>query len=289
MGMFNFHNMQIRLWRKYLPFLYEHNQDADLPHDYFATFFKDAQNNRYALHAYTCDKNGIIQSVSLMPLPHGDVLIVNINNLPNMAVEIIHYRKSVQQHYANIFFFAIDRHLKIITAKNLFTRAKGRLTLASNANKENVSHDRYNLLQLLVTQYINQRPSHLSSGFRHEEIIALLYGTLWYSHIRNEAYSRRLKLLLESLVISGDLLEDNNVYFVQGKAVTTIVEFEKEDKRITQQLNMHRSIVRSTVIMTIAILLIILVLLAMSGIVDLSAVWHKILEIKPIRFLLKFL
>ncbi|HAV1831925.1 TPA: hypothetical protein JG914_004796 [Enterobacter hormaechei subsp. steigerwaltii] len=289
MSMFNFQNIDIRLWRKYLPFLCEHNQDADLPHDYYATFFKDALNNRYALHAYTCDKSGVIQSVSLRPLPHGDVLIVSINNLPDMAVEIIHYRKNVQQHYANIFFFAVDRRFKIISAKNLIIRAKARLPSASNADKETITQDRYNLLQLLVTQYINQCPSRLSSGFRHEEIIALLYGTLWYKHIQNEAYSRRLKLLLESLVLSGDLLENNDVYFVQGQAITTIVEFEKEDKRVTQQLKMHKSIVRFTAVMTIATLMIIMVLLAMAGVVDLSAVWHKILEIKPIRFLLKFL
>ncbi|EAW1740506.1 hypothetical protein AXM73_00560 [Salmonella enterica subsp. enterica] len=74
-----------------------------------------------------------------------------------------------------------------------------------------------------------------------------------------------------------------------GQAITTIVEFEKEDKRVTQQLSMHKNIVRLMLVMTVAILLIILVLLAMAGIVDLSAIWHRILEIKPIRFLLQFL
>ena len=96
-------------------------------------------------------------------------------------------------------------------------------------------------------------------------------------------------MLLESLVLSGDLVEINDVYFVQGQAITTIVEFEKEDKRVTQQLNMHKNIVRFMLVMTVAILLIILVFPAMAGIVDLSAIWHRILEIKPIRFLLKFL
>ncbi|MNC77019.1 hypothetical protein D3C75_1288690 [compost metagenome] len=56
-----------------------------------------------------------------------------------------------------------------------------------------------------------------------------------------------------------------------------------------QQQKMHKNIVRFMLVITVATLLIILVLLAMAGIVDLHAIWQKILHIKPVRFLLKFI
>lgn len=73
---------------------------------------------------------------------------------------------------------------------------------------------------------------YISSGLNVDEVIALLYGTLWYKHI---------------------------------------------------------NIVRFMFVITVATLLIILVLLGIAGIVDLSAIWQKILQIKPVRFMLKFI
>ncbi|MCS3408734.1 hypothetical protein [Serratia sp. AKBS12] len=280
---------QTNLWRKNLPWLIEHGEVSDKPHDYYAVFFKNAENARYKLSSLALDENGDIDRVCLSSLSQGEHIELEIDTLADMAAEIIHYKKDFQIHYASIFTFVLDRRLKIITVKTWLARQKGKLTSGFNAEQETISRDRVNLLKLLVTHYINQRPSRTISGFHLEEIVTLVYGTLWYKHIKNEAYSRRLNLLLESLVISGDLKEINAAYFVQGQAITTIVEFEKEEKRITQQLKMHKNIVRFMFIITIATLLIILVLLGMAGIVDLAAIWHKILEIKPVRFLLKFI
>ncbi|EAX5650150.1 hypothetical protein BBY84_08640 [Salmonella enterica] len=281
--------IQTRLWRNNLSWLIEHGENSDKPHDYYAVFFKSAENARYKLHALALDKNGEIDHIIVSPLSLGEPISLQIASLPDMEAEIIHYKKDLHIHYAGIMTFVLDRRFKIITLKTGITRQKGKLASGLNAEKETLSRDRVNLLKILVTHYINQRPSRTASGFRQQEIIALLYGTLWYKHIKNEAYSRKLNLLLESLVISGDLKENDAVYFVQGQAITTIVAFEKEEKRIKQQLKMHKNIVRFMFIMTIATLLIILVLLGMAGIVDLATIWHKILEIKPVRFLLKFI
>lgn len=206
-----------------------------------------------------------------------------------MEPEIIHFRKNYNLNYKSILAFVIDHHLRIITLKTTVARTKGNIISGLKSDKETISSDRYNLLRLLVSQYVNQRPSRSLSGFSLDEIISLLYGTLWYKHIKNESFRRRIKLLQESLVITGDLTEKEEIYFVQGQSVTTIVEYEKEERRATQQQKMHRNIVRFMLVITIATLLIILVLLAMAGIVDLHAIWQKILQIKPVRFLLKLI
>ena len=76
---------------------------------------------------------------------------------------------------------------------------------------------------------------------------------------------------------------------MQGQAITTMVEYEKEDQRVTHQQKMQKKITRFMFAITLSTLLIILVLLSMAGVVDLAAVWQKILQIKPLRFLMNFI
>ncbi len=66
-------------------------------------------------------------------------------------------------------------------------------------------------------------------------MIELLYGRLWYKHIRNESFQYKVTLLMESLALSGELAEERGRYIVQGKAITTLVEYEKEQRHARQQ------------------------------------------------------
>lgn len=277
--------MQLYLWRKYLPWLQRNGAEKNTPHDYYSVFFQDTTNTRYQFKAIQGDQNSLLLSVLLQ----NNSVNKPLDDLPEMASEIVHYKKNYSLRYNSIILFALDRTLKIITLKTAIARIKGWLVSGLKSDKETLSRDRFNLLRLLVAHYVNQRPSRTSSGFSLDEVITLLHGTLWYKHIKNEAFRRKITLLLESLVITGDLTEREGRYFVQGQAISTLVEHEKEDRRVIQQQKMHKNIVRFMLVITVATLLIILVLLAMAGIVDLHAIWQKILHIKPVRFLLKFI
>lgn len=281
--------LQLFLWRKYLPWLRRNSAAKGTPHDYFSVFFKDSDNNRYILKDVHGLDNGQDGTLSLSSLYQSSDVDKKFVQITDMETEIVHYKKNHILRYKSIFLFVIDHTIKIITLKTQIARLKGRLVSGAKSDTETISRDRFNLLRLLVASYVNQRPSRASSGFHQDEMIALLYGTLWYKHIKNEAFRRKITLLLESLVISGDLTESQGNYYVQGQAITTLVEYEKEDRRVSQQQKMHKSIVRFMFVITVATLLIILVLLAMAGIVDLQVIWQKILQIKPVRFLLKFI
>lgn len=289
MSIINTNKLQLFLWCKYLPFLHHNSAAKGTPYDYFSVFFKDSDNNRYILKDIHITDNGQNGYVSLSSLYQTSEINKKLIDIPEMDAELVHYKKNYTQRYTGIIAFAIDRTLKIVTLKSQIARLKGKVVSGTKATTETISRDRFNLLRLLVASYVNQRPSRTSSGFSQDEVIALLYGTLWYKHIKNEAFRRKIKLLLESLVISGDLTETHGGYYVQGQAITTLVEYEKEDRRVSQQQKMHKNIVRFMFVITVATLLIILVLLGMAGIVDLTAIWQKILQIKPIRFMLKFI
>lgn len=289
MSIIDTNKLQLFLWRKYLPFLHHNSAAKGTPYDYFSVFFKDSDNNRYILKEIHITDNGQNGYVSLSSLYQTSEINKKLIDIPEMDAELVHYKKNYTQRYTGIIAFAIDRTLKIVTLKSQIARLKGKVVSGTEATTETISRDRFNLLRLLVASYVNQRPSRTSSGFSQDEVIALLYGTLWYKHIKNEAFRRKIKLLLESLVISGDLTETQGGYYVQGQAITTLVEYEKENRRVSQQQKMHKNIVRFMFVITVATLLIILVLLGMAGIVDLTAIWQKILQIKPIRFMLKFI
>lgn len=277
--------IQLFLWRKYLPWLQRNGAEKGTPHDYYSVFIQDTTNTRYRFKTLQVDQNTLILSVLLQQTEVNK----NIADLTEMESEIVHYKKNYSLRYKSIFLFAMDRTLKLITLKTAIARIKGWLVSGLKSDKETISRDRFNLLRLLVAHYVNQRPSRASSGFSLDEVITLLHGTLWYKHIKNESFRRKITLLLESLVITGDLTERQGSYYVQGQAITTLVEHEKEERRVIQQQKMHKNIVRFMLVITVATLLIILVLLAMAGIVDLHAIWQKILQIKPVRFLLKLI
>jgi hypothetical protein len=126
-------------------------------------------------------------------------------------------------------------------------------------------------------------------GATVNEVIELLYGKLWYKHIHNEEFQRKITLLLQSLVITDDLVVRDNRYFVQGKAIATIVEYEKDERRSNQQLKMQKNQVRLMLIITAATLMITLALLSLAGVVDLHKIWQYITQLKPIRIILKLI
>ncbi|WP_281081364.1 hypothetical protein [Klebsiella quasivariicola] len=289
MRIINIDKIKRSIWRKYLPWLQRNGAAKDTPYNYYSVFFKDVENNRYRLREVQELDENVGDSLFLASLTPGGDIEMRLDQISDLETEIVHYRKNYILRYKSIFSFAVDRTLKIITLKTQIARLKGRLVSGTKSDTETISRDRFNLLRLLVASYISQRPSRISSGFDPDEVIALLYGTLWYKHIKNEAFLRKITLLLESLVISGDLSENKGNYYVQGQAITTLVEYEKEERRISQQQKMHKNIVRFMFVITVATLLVILVLLGMAGIVDLSAIWQKILQIKPVRFMLKFI
>lgn len=289
MSIIDLHKVQVRLWRKFLPELCENGPAKGTPHNYYDVFFKDSKNDHYILKSISYVAETDPCTALLAPLLAGSEIEKNIDDLPNLDAEIVHYKKNHSLRYQGIITYTVDRYCKIITLKHSVARVKGKIVSGIKSDRETISSDRFNLLKLMVAQFIHQRPSRTSSGFSPDEIIALLYGTLWYEHIKNESFKRKILLLLESLVLTGDLTEKDGHYFVQGQAITTLVEHEKEERRILQQQKMHKNIVRFMLVITVSTLLIILVLLAMAGIIDLHVVWQKILQIKPIRFMLKFI
>lgn len=275
-----------KLWRKHLPLFATQDARSGEPYNYYSVHLLDIAHQRYQLMDYR-DGEAIIARWDYAAKRYSDERSISIAELDAMSPEIIHHRHYGPVSFSGILAYTFNHYTRLAYGKNLLSRGKGRLVSAFFASKELKSRDRIALLNLLVNEYIQQRPAKLNTGVTVDEVIELLYGKLWYKHIRNEEFRRKVTLLINSLVITEDLALLDDRYFVQPKSVATIVEYEKEERRNQQQLKIQKNIVRLMLVITAATLLITLALLSLAGIVDLQKVWHFIINLKPLRVLFK--
>lgn len=273
-------------WKQRLPLFVAQSARTGNPYNYYSVHLVDVDRNRYQLLGY---RN---RSVTLARWDYDsesylDERRITVAELDAMQAEIIHHRSYGPIVFNGILAFNFNHLTRLAYLKTLFSRGKGKLVSAFFSNKELKSRDRIALLNLLVNEYIQQRPSRPNAGMTLEEVIDMLYGRLWYQHIRNEEFRRKVRLLLKSLVITGDLTQKENRYCVQPQSIATIVEFEKEDHRIRQQDKMQRNFVRLMIVITASTALITLALLGLAGVVDLHKVWDFISNLNPLGVIMK--
>ncbi|MCS2152424.1 hypothetical protein ACIPMZ_15900 [Scandinavium goeteborgense] len=275
-------------WKKRLPMLVAKGARSGNPYDYYAVHLVDVDRNRYQLVGY---KHRAV-TLARWDYDEGrylDERRISVAELDAMQAEIIHHRSYGPVSFPGILGFSFSYRTRFAYLKTLFSRGKGKLVSTFFANKELKSRDRIALLNLLVNEYIQQRPSRLHAGVLIDEVIEMLYGKLWYKHIRNEEFRRKVRLLLKSLIITGDLAQKDERYYVQPQSVATIVEFEKEERRVEQQDKMQRNFVRLMIVITASTALITLALLGLAGVIDLHKVWETLSNLNPFSILMKLI
>lgn len=279
-------DLRQKRWKKHLPLFVSQDARSGNPYNYYAVYLVDVDRNRYQLTGYRK------RAVTLARWDYDagcylDEQRISVAELDAMQAELIHYRSYGPIPFSGILSFSFNHRTRLIYLKTLLNRGKGKFVSAFFANKELKSRDRIALLNLLVNEYVQQRPSRIHAGLTLDEVIEMLYGKLWYQHIRNEEFRRKVRLLLKSLTITGDLVQNEVHYNVQPKAVATIVDFEKEEHRIKQQDKMQRNFVRLMLVITASTVLITLALLGLAGVVDLHKVWAFLSNLNPLSMLMK--
>lgn len=277
-----------KLWTYFLPvFVGESNTVADT-YNYYGVYFSDAKQEKYQL-ANTRNSIVILEKWSPEQHAYAEKVTLSISALEKMNVEIIHWRKQGPLRFDSILIFAVNYFTRFAYLKNIITRTKNKIFTTVSDSKEMTGLDRIMLLKMLVNEYVQQSPEKTHTGVTTNEVIDLLYGTLWYQHIKNEDFRRKTFLLLQSLVITDDIKFIDDKYYIQGKAISTIVSWENGERRNRQQLRMQKNINRLMLIITASTLMITLAILAQAGIVNLHHLWTYVSELKPIRVLFKLI
>lgn len=278
-----------RIWAKHLLTLTNSSKASVDPYNYYSVYLRDINDIRFLLDHAKVDPADGKRYAMLLETRSNKFLKIDLLSLVEMKSEIIYHRKNSSLIYNDVILYAFDYYTKILYIKEITSRVKGVITSFFITETKSLSHDRYAILKLLLSEYIKLRPCRETNGFNETDILSMIHGRLWYKHIRQEEYKVKLRLILDSLVITGDLNESERIYFIQSKSVNTVVDYEKELSFREHQLKIQKNIFRFIVVLTALLAIIILVLLALAGIVNLASIWQKILEIKPVRFLLKFI
>ena len=276
------------LWSYFLPVFTANSLKEGEVYNYYGVYFSDVKQEKYQL-LKLIGKCVVLEKWNTEKQAYTTRLNISISDVEKMNVEIIHWKKYGPLKFESIVLFAINYFTRFAYLKNLLTRAKNKLLVPFSHNREMTGLDRITLLKMLVSEYVHQSPEKTHTGVTGNEVIDLLYGTLWYHHIKNEDFRRKIFLLLQSLVMTGDIKLEEGKYLIQGQAISTIVAWESDERRDKQQLRIQKNINRLMLIITASTLMITLAILAQAGIVNLHNLWQHLTQLKPIRLLFKLL
>jgi hypothetical protein len=122
-----------------------------------------------------------------------------VSRILGMESEIVHYKKYGKIISESIFYYAINYYLHIVDSKIFLFKGKGAVVSTFFRERELKSQERIFLLRLIVNEFVKRRPSDPEAGLTVDEVIELLYGRLWYKHIRNESFQYKVTLLMNRL------------------------------------------------------------------------------------------
>lgn len=277
-----------KMWKRFLPLFVSQNGNNGEPYNYYGVYFSDVNQDKYQL--ITSRGNTVVlEKWNPEQRAYTGKINTTVGKLERMNVEIIHWRKPGPMRFDSIVRFYASYFTRFAYVKNLLRRTKSKMFSMFSDNKEMTGLDRIMLLKLLINDYVHQSAEKTHTGVTLNEVIDLLYETLWYKHIKNEEFRRKTQLLLQSLVMTEDLKHRDDRYYIEGKAISTIIVWESEAQRARQQQRIQQNIHRLMLIITASTLMITLAILAQAGIVDLHRLWGRLSQLNPLRVMLKLI
>ncbi|MFA0496557.1 hypothetical protein [Vibrio sp. 10N.222.54.B11] len=163
---------------------------------------------------------------------HTDSSFVDYSEFPKADLEITHFYKTYNLTY--------DSTIQMIY-KGWSHYYKGLILLGKAQqfvfNKRKLTRcEKLETLRAIVDKTVE------SSGFSTSPVMLneLKYPLRWVYHPDKDLNTSFNKLLLDSLVESGDLKQENFQYSLTSQALNTISEFEKDERRHIQLLKQQK-------------------------------------------------
>ena len=94
------------------------------------------------------------------------------------------------------------------------------------------------VLQMVLDQTYRRHDFSVGPGGLMNQI----YGDRWARHPDNGQVHGYYRLLLESLVDSGDLTMENHAYHLNPRALSTLAQFEEDNRKHRDLVNLQRII-----------------------------------------------
>ena len=186
---------------------------------------------------------------------------IPLSSIFTKQITVNHYYKGFTVHYGSVY----DLLVKYVTIYDV-AKIKGLLLWEhlsqSGFNKKSlVNQDSIELLKFMFNNQLDSYDSQSYSSFTSSttgislfDLMTRIHSPRWINHPYSNRQEHKLEMHLESLLQSGDLKKDNsgNEYIVTGKALKSIEEYEKEERRHRDSVKMQRRIVWLTFIIALS-------------------------------------
>ena len=175
------------------------------------------------------------------------------DELKNCDLKIIHYLRHLQTTYDSAFDFWRGE-LTFLPQRFLVKQA---IFQWLHNKTTRFRHDRVNILKQLVDLHLStEKPDGLFAGNNDEQsaigLFEALYGSEVFAHPKFELEYRRFNLILESFCENGEISRTNGRYRLEGKAISTIAEFEEAERRHQNGVSQNRRLVWLTLVIAAA-------------------------------------
>ena len=154
---------------------------------------------------------------------------VSLDHLREQEIVIRHYWGLSDVTYVGVTDFAINRITGFPYAYIIVKVLLEDIRLFFFKRTKLVSLDRYDVLKLLVDNQVEDHEHGLGIGAT--EIIQKVNSELWPLHPDGAKEIKRLRLILDSFVESGEIVQIGRRYEVQGRALVTLENKSKENRQ----------------------------------------------------------
>lgn len=154
-------------------------------------------------------------------------------SVPNSLIHtfsfrIIHYYKELQLEYRSPIKFIFDQFFFGASLK----LAKERCAQFFFNQRALVRRDRIQVVRLILDRTLQDR-NYRTSEFG---MMTMLYGPRWVQHPNYRNLANYYRIVLDSLVVSGDLSRADNAYALAPQAFVTLADFEQDEQRHRDQI-----------------------------------------------------
>ena len=163
--------------------------------------------------------------VSLSELAHGQLSITHYYGLSEVTFFSIY--NFAWHHVTRVAYLRI-RLYRYIDASSQYFFNKKRL----------VTKKRMDLLRFMLEDQLIRT----HDGVDLLSLMSKIYSMRMFLHPSWEVQSKKVRLYLESLALSGELRKVNDEYVVEGKAIETLERHEESEQRHTEAVKLQRKI-----------------------------------------------
>lgn len=144
-------------------------------------------------------------------------------------LEITHYYQGYQFNYSSSAKFIASYFI----SKHKIHKFFDHLAQSIYNKKTLIRSERMDLLNYLVEKTIDN-PTYSTDNLY---LGMHMHTNRWFHHPKRKEHQSHFRLILESLVESGDLKKQDNRYLVAGKALETLSEYESDQQKHQDNIN----------------------------------------------------